>query len=232
MLFDRVKDFTVKIMKHVRKRFRRKTAGRSAALFLAYISLFLSALAISVVTCAQSSRLYLCVQEKCGLFEGEKPENRDDVVIMNESVVSFLSGRAQYIENASERANLHMQDVKRIFDWTWKCGLALLVCAALLIVKGRGASGAVFMSLLPVFLALIVCALFVFSDFTKVFYRFHEIAFDNDLWLLSPREDLLIRCLPEEFFYRMALIAAARALFMYFVFCLMAGLINKFGRRD
>ena len=43
------------------------------------------------------------------------------------------------------------------------------------------------------------------SDFTKYFTIFHEIFFDNDLWLLDPSTDLLIRMLPEGFFMDMVI---------------------------
>lgn len=43
------------------------------------------------------------------------------------------------------------------------------------------------------------------SDFNKYFTLFHEIFFDNDLWILNPRTDLLIRMLPEGFFLDMVI---------------------------
>ncbi len=45
-----------------------------------------------------------------------------------------------------------------------------------------------------------IFAMLCISDFTKYFTIFHEIFFDNDLWILDPRTDLLIRMLPEGFF--------------------------------
>ena len=41
------------------------------------------------------------------------------------------------------------------------------------------------------------------SDFNKYFLLFHEMFFSNDLWLLNPETDLLIRMLPEGFFLDM-----------------------------
>lgn len=38
-------------------------------------------------------------------------------------------------------------------------------------------------------------------DFNAVFVKFHEIFFDNDLWLFDPAEDFMIRMLPEGLFY-------------------------------
>ena len=38
------------------------------------------------------------------------------------------------------------------------------------------------------------------GDFTQGFTAFHHIFFDNDLWILDPRTDLLINIVPEPFF--------------------------------
>ena len=42
---------------------------------------------------------------------------------------------------------------------------------------------------------------YVVTHFDTAFIRFHEIFFDNDLWMLDPAESLMINMLPEEFFY-------------------------------
>ena len=39
------------------------------------------------------------------------------------------------------------------------------------------------------------------SNFNRYFTIFHEIFFDNDLWMFDPAEDYMIRMLPEGFFY-------------------------------
>ena len=43
-------------------------------------------------------------------------------------------------------------------------------------------------------------------DFDSLFVLFHKVAFTNDLWLLDPRTDLLIRLMPIEFFISYAAI--------------------------
>ena len=43
-------------------------------------------------------------------------------------------------------------------------------------------------------------------DFDSLFILFHKIAFTNDLWLLNPQTDLLIRLMPIEFFISYAAI--------------------------
>ena len=56
---------------------------------------------------------------------------------------------------------------------------------------------------------LAVCILLlgiaVARDFNAVFTKFHEIFFDNDLWLFDPATDYMIRMLPEGLFFDMVL---------------------------
>lgn len=39
------------------------------------------------------------------------------------------------------------------------------------------------------------------TDFSKYFIVFHKIFFNNDLWVLDPRTDMLINIVPEGFFF-------------------------------
>lgn len=239
MLFDRKRAkhtrMIPKISKHKGKARALKRAGAACALLTMYMSLFLSALAISVVLCAQNSDLYDRLQTRCGLFEGKHREDERAVSDMNRSLTEYLSGEIDHIENTSERAMMHMRDVKRLIDFAGAAGTGLfLLSAALAYLIGRFRIR-LFppLSLVPVFTSIVLIAIFSLSDFSAVFYRFHEIAFDNDLWLLSPDEDLLIRCLPEAFFFQMALCVFACALIGYGLsVCTIILFINKFGRRD
>ena len=49
----------------------------------------------------------------------------------------------------------------------------------------------------------LVAGVLFMTDFHRYFMIFHEIFFKNDLWLLDPDTDLLIRMLPEGFFLDM-----------------------------
>lgn len=44
------------------------------------------------------------------------------------------------------------------------------------------------------------------TDFNKYFTIFHHIFFDNDLWLLNPKTDILINMVPESYFYSVVMI--------------------------
>ena len=49
--------------------------------------------------------------------------------------------------------------------------------------------------------AVTVLGIAVARDFNAVFTLFHEIFFDNDLWIFDPATDYMIRMLPEGLFF-------------------------------
>ena len=59
---------------------------------------------------------------------------------------------------------------------------------------------------LMVFLLVVYLAIGVFLalNFDQYFIKFHELFFDNDLWLLDPKTDMMINMLPIGFFISMA----------------------------
>ncbi len=125
------------------------------------------------------------------------------------SVVTEVDGRTQDFFNDQDR--FHMGEVKDLFLG----GLRLRnICAAvsLFIIMGLIAMKMDWKHLLPkaFFRAVILLAAaglvlgIAFSvDFTRCFTIFHEIFFDNDLWMFNPSEDYMIRMLPEGFFFDM-----------------------------
>lgn len=52
------------------------------------------------------------------------------------------------------------------------------------------------------------------SGFTRAFTKMHELLFDNDLWLMDPAEDILIRMMPQPLFEQALLSGAGMALRM------------------
>ena len=60
---------------------------------------------------------------------------------------------------------------------------------------------------LPLLVGL-ACAI----DFNRIFVLFHQVVFNNDDWLFSPKEDPIILFLPERFFMQCALIIVGTVL--------------------
>ncbi len=52
---------------------------------------------------------------------------------------------------------------------------------------------------------LIALVIAMMRDFSALFTRFHLLLFDNDLWLLDPKTDIMINMFPEEFFNQLGI---------------------------
>ena len=163
-----------------------------------------------------------------------------DLLDVTEEMMAYLRGRrddlhvpavvgGQTREFFNEREIAHMEDVRDLFlgGLTARriCIGTALACLALLAFLKAGIR-----RLLPravcmgtgLFFALICgLAALISTDFTKYFIVFHQIFFDNDLWILDPETDLLINIVPEPFFMdtaaRIALVFAASVLIIFFL---------------
>ncbi len=105
----------------------------------------------------------------------------------------------------TQKEQAHMKDVQDLFALCkWICwgSLALYACFS----KHK--------PVWPIFRRTLLCILAVATaviiaaciDFNSLFVFFHKVAFTNDLWLLDPQTDLLIRLMPIEFFVSYAAI--------------------------
>ena len=147
---------------------------------------------------------------------------RDDL-----HVPAVVDGRPREFFNQREIA--HMEDVRELFLGGLLirriCLAAAAVCFALLIFLKASLSKVIPRSICggtALFFTLICgLAALISTDFTKYFVIFHEIFFDNDLWLLDPSTDLLINIVPEPFFMdtaaRIAMVFAGSVLIIFFL---------------
>lgn len=132
--------------------------------------------------------------------------NRDDLV-----VDTVVDGEEREFFNDREKA--HMVDVQNLFIgglWIRRIALLVFVLAVVAMIKTKADWKKIlpksFLIDLGAFIGITAGAGLLFmSDFNKYFTLFHEIFFDNDLWLLNPETDLLIRMLPEGFFLDMVI---------------------------
>lgn len=172
----------------------------------------------------------------CSLMEKHAPAETTGLPAseysgMAEMITGYLAGNAdafQYtfiddegVERLCFRENeqRHMADVRQLFMLG---RLVLMIAAVLLIVMvalpalGVGA----WMlhdckrQMVSGFLAgiggilLLAAALIIWGavDFDSLFVLFHRLSFSNELWLLNPQTDLLIRLMPIDFFVHYALL--------------------------
>lgn len=146
----------------------------------------------------------------------------EDAMHVTEEMMAYLRGnRADLVvdtlvageerEFFNEREKAHMEDVQNLFIgglWMRRIAILLFVVAVVALLKAKADWKRLlpksFLISLGVFIGVTVGAGLLFvSDFNKYFTMFHEVFFDNDLWLLDPQTDLLIRMLPEGFFLDM-----------------------------
>ncbi|QZY53661.1 TIGR01906 family membrane protein [Crassaminicella profunda] len=124
----------------------------------------------------------------------------------------FIKINEKNTEAFGEREKLHMMDVKKLFQKGYllqKIGISFLVISLILLIKtSEKIDRDIYKSLKGASILSLGCMIFIFVlvqiNFYKYFTYFHKIFFDNDLWLLNPKTDLLIQMLPLGFFYDIA----------------------------
>ena len=83
-------------------------------------------------------------------------------------------------------------------------GLALIALGLLFGRRSARRAGVLLALAMITAVAVVAAVLLLRADFNALFIRFHELVFTNDLWLLDPATDAMIRMLPEPFFEGMA----------------------------
>lgn len=163
----------------------------------------------------------------------------EDAMYVTEEMMAYLRGSRKDLvvdtvvdgeerEFFNEREKAHMVDVQNLFIgglWIRRIAFLIFVVAVVAMIKMKAdwkrLLAKSFLIGLGVFIGITAGAGLLFmSDFNKYFTRFHEIFFDNDLWLLDPRTNLLIRMLPEGFFMDMVV-----RIGMIFLILLLLGVI-------
>ena len=127
----------------------------------------------------------------------------DDLLDVTDEMMAFLRGK---------RENLHVYTTIGGL-WLRRIGILITLCfAALAYFWGHKSSErtAALKRLIPKSLCIGTGAVFavalaligiISTDFSKYFIVFHKIFFNNDLWVLDPRTDMLINIVPEGFFF-------------------------------
>ncbi len=140
-----------------------------------------------------------------------------DLHIVTQNLMDYLRGDRKTLQTLvsidgklqpffNERELLHMLDVRELFEagFAIKNG-ALVVFVAILVIlffmkKGKYIIRGLFYSSLSVFLLLVGLGFVVNTNFVFWFVEFHQVCFDNDLWMLNPERDNLLKMFPQDFF--------------------------------
>lgn len=180
---------------------------RALGLFLSLLCLLLSSVLFSVDLCAKDAGLYLSIQERIGLVDADGGFGRDFVQELNGEITAYLSGKRDDIAGLSGRALMHMGDVRALLNRVVPAAVGIALCGMTLLFlsKRLRLRSALYVFGAFVLLGAVSAPVLAGLNFHELFVRFHELAFTNDLWLLDPVEDVLIRILPEAFFSEIAM---------------------------
>lgn len=158
-----------------------------------------------------------------------KQVNLDEKQIFNlyDSLIKYIdTGDESLIkDNFNNREVLHMKDVHQLFNLNNQINKAsmlvfyLFILMNFILIMYKEKSKTLTKKDLNIFSektrlvknytlviigVMLILTIFIASDFSKYFIKFHELFFDNDLWLLDPKTDIMIRMLPEDYFMKMA----------------------------
>lgn len=140
-------------------------------------------------------------------------DERDDILCVQE-----VKGKVREIYD--ERETLHMVDVKNLYiNVKNVCftvvgiGIAALLSMFYFVKTNKISLEEVLVSLKDGFRQVVLAFIIVISgllfyalvDFNRFWTMFHQIFFDNDLWLLDPRVSIMINMFPEDFWFGMVI---------------------------
>jgi len=151
--------------------------------------------------------------------------SEEELAVVSEEMFEYLRGNKKLLSDITATINgepdtaffnekecLHMADCQKLFLagydlWKWS-GIvagALLIIIILMFIKQIGGalhclavgmlSAAGVMTLIIGLLTIVVS-----QNFLRYFTLFHQIFFDNDLWILDPSKDRLLMIMPEGYF--------------------------------
>ena len=178
------------------------TAGFLCVYFLALLAL--------LHTVGTDAGLYKRLQLSTDILP-EAGIDEQTLTEVDEALAGYLRGDASALDdtpfNETERA--HMADCYELFVLLRHVMAALVAATVVFLLAAwrlRCANPRRPAAVAACILGGMVAALAIWglADFSSLFTAFHKLLFSNDLWLLEPATDLLIRICPESMFVWMA----------------------------
>ncbi len=175
-------------------------------------------------------------------IEDKTGKTLDQLEVITEDLLDYLKPfkKVNLSEHFNKREVDHMIDVRNIFMNLYiLLGISLFIILALIIYLFKNSKldlsfleeSLKFKYKLIWFFPVIVLIILSSLDFNKYFIYFHLIFFDNDLWLLDPRTDLMIQMLPQSFFITMFKKIVVKFFLIYILIDLSLRIKVRFKRR-
>ena len=192
--------------------YKRITGKKFASVALAALGtlLFTACLALSAFArLSTDGKVYYSIQMDQSVEAGI---SADEMLELDMLLADYLAGDENALDETEafhEREKAHMVDVFEIFEVVrlvrsicFFAGAVFLAGAVMLREKCAAWGALIGAGLF--FLPLIATGIWAAVDFSSAFTAMHHLLFSNDLWLMDPRTDLMIRMLPQRFFVNIA----------------------------
>ncbi len=129
----------------------------------------------------------------------------------------------------NEKEKQHLYDVQRLIQKGISLFyLLLFFCAAFLYINRKELSYVLIYAGISLILLPFI---FFLINFESAFLFFHNIAFNNDLWILNPETDNLIKLFPEQFFYDIARTIGRNIIIMGSLLTILGFIVKKFSSK-
>lgn len=202
-----------------------------ALVMLGVFSIILAGILAAVDWIGTDEALYYELQMEAGVLE-TAGISEEDLIVLDGALADCLKGDPNAFDVGpdersmrwplsvevfgqvqpafNERERTHMEDCRQLFillrrvrDVVMIAGPVLLILGALLCWNRGRVRWAAWIAPLALLIPLGAFAIWAAADFDSAFNFFHKLLFTNDLWLLDPRTDLLIRLCPASMFMSM-----------------------------
>jgi len=189
-------------------------------LVIIIFSIFLAIALIvgSMIFLSQFTTFYALEFDKLGVIESAKiqEESKDIAVVFTKyfsgeieefQMEAKVNGEIRDLYN--EREQLHMVDVKNLVQngnivTGFTVGMSLLMYLYLLLRKKYKELSFFVKSSIGIYYGLLISlGLVMIFKFEDAFRIFHELLFNNDLWLLNQNKDYLLMLMPQQLYVDM-----------------------------
>ncbi|MDP2906323.1 MAG: TIGR01906 family membrane protein [Nanoarchaeota archaeon] len=118
------------------------------------------------------------------------------------NLISYMKSGVPLSDFFNKKEKAHMVDVKNIIQKLLALFYVLaFVVVTLLAYNRKNLFKSLFYGGIFTLILLLMFFTVAYTGFDTIFYKFHELSFSNDLWMLNPEVDNLKALLPDGFFY-------------------------------
>lgn len=179
--------------------------------FVLALAVIMAAITISIDRTSHNTKNYSNFQKEHAI-DKVTGKSLEELEIINQNISLFLNLPDEdfLAKDFNSREIAHMKDVYKLYELSntiMGFSIAVVVLSVFVAVAKRIRHELLVKSLVCILIILailLIMVLVISMDFDKYFTKFHEIFFDNDLWILNPETDLMIQMMPLSFFQMMA----------------------------